>query len=161
MGTVVKLEDVIDAIDLPDEWESLLDPQTGEILSISEEDRSVLEGEVSDEDRGMPDWQRESIRKLRALLETGRALVLPDRFDIHEWELMKRFANDVEDVDASTELLSAIHGTGAFRFFKATVARLGMRDAWFGYRDQALRELAREWLEANEIGYTEEDRPTK
>ncbi len=161
MGAVVKLEDVVDAMDLPDEWESFLDPETGEILSMSEEYRSDLEEAESDEDPGMPDWQRESLQKLRAMLKTGRALVLPGRFDIHEWELMKRFANEVEDLDSSTEVLGAIHGTGAFRLFKATIARLGLRDAWYGYRDQALRELAREWLEAKGIEYTEEGRPTQ
>ena len=44
MGAVVNLEAVIYAMDLPGEWEALIDPETGEIVTVSEEDRSVLLG---------------------------------------------------------------------------------------------------------------------
>jgi len=153
----VKLEDVVDAIDLPEEWESFLDPDTGEILTMTDEDRSDLDAQVEDAELEMPDWQRESTEKLKRLLDSGRALAVPGKFEIHEWELMKRFAIDVEDLEESTELLGAIHGSGAFRLFKTTIARLGLRERWFEYRDEALREVARSWLEANGIQYVEED----
>ena len=157
MSSVVKLEDVVDAIDLPEEWESFLDPDTGEILTMTDEDRSDLDAQVEDAELEMPDWQRESTEKLKRLLDSGRALAVPGKFEIHEWELMKRFAIDVEDLEESTELLGAIHGSGAFRLFKTTIARLGLRERWFEYRDEALREVARSWLEANGIQYVEED----
>jgi len=126
---------------------------------MTDEDRSVL-NEEEDEDEGgldMPEWQKESSAKLRQLLDSGRALALPDKFEIHEWDLMRRFAGSVEEADERTELLGAIHGTGAFRMFKMTIARLGHRERWFQYRDEAFREIAREWLNANEIDYVEED----
>jgi len=50
LGAVVNLEAVIDAMDLPEEWESLIDPETGEIVTISEDDRSVLDQEDDGED---------------------------------------------------------------------------------------------------------------
>ncbi|MDP2856810.1 MAG: UPF0158 family protein, partial [Bacillota bacterium] len=86
----------------------------------------------------------------------GRALALPDKFDFHEWDVKKPFATSVENPDESTELLEASHGTGAFRMFRETTTRLGLRERWFEYRDQALREMAREWLEEHGIEYTEE-----
>ena len=158
MGVMVQIQAVMDAIDLPEEWEALLDPETGEILVVTEEEREVLEDEgVEDEEAlEMPDWEKESIGKLRELLNSGRALALPDKFDFHEWDVMKRFATSVEDPDESIELLDAIHGTGAFRMFRETTTRLGLRERWFEYRDQALREMAREWLEEHGIEYTEE-----
>ncbi len=162
MSAVVKLGAVVDAMDLPEEWESFLDPDTGEILTMTDEDRSILDGEEEDdEDLEMPDWQRESTEKLRSLLDSGRALALPGKLEIHEWDLMRRFARLVEGPDESTELLEAIHGTGAFRLFKMTIARLGLREQWFEYRDEALREIAREWLEANGVAYAEEGEKTR
>jgi hypothetical protein len=156
MGTAVKLEAVIDAMDLPEEWESLIDPETGQIVTISEDDRFVLDQEDEGEDVDTCEWQRESIAEIRKVLDSGRAIALPGKFDIHEWDLMRRFALSVEDPDASAELFNAIHGTGAFRLFRMTSDRLGMRDRWFEYRAEALREIAREWLEAHGIEYVEE-----
>jgi hypothetical protein len=156
MSVVVKLEDVVEAMDLPGGWESLMDPETGEIVSINEDDRFILDNEEDGETEDMPDWQRDSIARIRRVLDSGRALSLPGSFDIHEWDLMRRFALSVDDDDASDELLQAIHGTGAFRLFKMTVGRLGLRDAWFRYRDGAIRDLARDWLEENGIAYVEE-----
>jgi len=155
---MVQLMAVMDAIDLPEEWEAFLDPETGEVLVMSDEERGMLEEDELGDDTAleMPDWEKETVGKLRALLDSGRALRLPDKFDFHEWEVMRRFATSVEDLEASTELLNAIHGTGAFRMFREATARLGLREAWFAHRDQALRELAREWLEENGIAYTEE-----
>lgn len=148
MPDVVKLDEVIEAMDLPDDWEAFLDPDTGEILTVTDEDRSVLDEEEDDEDL--------EVQKLRKLLASGRALPLPGKFDIHEWDLMRRFASTVPDLDESSELLRAIHGTGAFRMFKATLARLGLREGWFEFRDRAFREMAREWLEAQGIEYIED-----
>ncbi|MDP2857129.1 MAG: UPF0158 family protein [Bacillota bacterium] len=158
MAVIVQIQAVMDAIDFPEEWEAFLDPETGEILVMTDEEREVFEEEeVEDEEAlEMPDWEKESIGKLRELLNSGRALALPDKFDFHEWDVMKRFATSVENPDESTELLEAIHGTGAFRMFRETTTRLGLRERWFEYRDQALREMAREWLEEHGIEYTEE-----
>ena len=158
MAVLVQIQAVMDAIDVPEEWEAFLDPETGEVLVMTDEERDLLEEEELEDEEAleMPDWEKESIGKLRELLNSGRALALPDKFDFHEWDVMKRFAASVEDPDESIALLEAIHGTGAFRMFRETTTRLGLRERWFGYRDQALREMAKEWLEEHGIEYTEE-----
>ena len=156
MGVAVKLDAIIDAMDLPEEWESLIDPETGEIVTISEDDRFILDQEGDDEDLDTPEWERESIERIRKVLDSGRAIALPGKFEIHEWDLMRRFSLWVEDPDESAEMLKAIHGTGAFRLFKMTTDRLGLRDRWFEYRTEAMREIARDWLETNGIEYVEE-----
>lgn len=158
MAVIVQIQAVMDAIDLPEEWEAFLDPDTGEVLVMSDEERDLLDEEVIDDEDALetPDWKKESIGKLRDLLKSGRALALPAKFDFHEWEVMKRFAASVEDPDESVALLEAIHGTGAFRMFRETTTRLGLRGRWFEYRDQALREMAREWLDRHGLEYAEE-----
>jgi hypothetical protein len=158
MGVAVRLDEILQAMEMPPEWESFIDPETGEIVTISEDDRIVLDREEDGEAVDVPAWQRESIARIRRVLDSGRALPLPDSFDVHEWDLMRRFANSVEDADARDEILRAIHGTGAFRLFRMTVDRLGLRDAWFRYRDDSMRDLARAWLEEHGIAYIEEVR---
>jgi len=158
VAVIVQIQAVMDAMDLPGEWEAFLDPESGEILVVTDEERDVLEGEEVDDDQDleMPAWEKESIGRLRRLLNSGRALALPDKFDFNEWDVMKRFARSIDDPHESSELLEAIHGTGAFRMFRETTTRLGLRERWFEYRDQALREMATEWFEEHGIEHADE-----
>jgi hypothetical protein len=155
LGKPVKLNAVVDAMDLPELWESYLDPETGEIVSFSEDERYRLDEEEGEDAEDMPDWERESMARIRRVLDSGRALALPDKFDIHEWELMREFSSAVDNPDESDQLLRAIHGAGAFGRFRTTTNRLGLRERWFEYRSEALRRMAREWLEGNGVAYVE------
>jgi hypothetical protein len=153
MPGVVKLRDIIDALEYPEEWEALLDPTTGEIITVTGEERDYLEdGEADDED--LPEWQRESLEHARRALESTTMLRLPDKFEIHEWDIMRRFAG-LQNEPASSELYNAIHGTGAFRMFRSTVDRLNLREAWYEYRAATFERIARDWLEQHGIPYEE------
>lgn len=72
---------------------------------------------------------------------------LPDSFDIHEWDIMRRFSCEQEE-PACSQLIDAIHGKGAFRMFRSTAERLGLLKDWYDYRDAYLEGMAREWLES-------------
>jgi hypothetical protein len=48
-------------------------------------------------------------------------------------------------------LLNAIHGRGAFRYFKDKIHELGIADQWYTYRDEQYREVARDWCEQHDI----------
>ena len=50
-------------------------------------------------------------------------------------------------------LFVALRGRGAFRYFKATVRRLGIADDWYAFRDQAFEEIAVAWCEDNGIAF--------
>ena len=82
---------------------------------------------------------------------SATSLALPDSFEIHEYKMMERFASNHPDERVSDQLLDAIRGRGAFRRFKDTVFRLGVRDEWFEYRDRRYEEIARDWCERNGI----------
>jgi hypothetical protein len=44
MAAIVSLRDVVDAMDLPNnEWTSYLNPKTGEIVTVTDEDRHLVE----------------------------------------------------------------------------------------------------------------------
>ena len=49
------------------------------------------------------------------------------------------------------ELLNAVHGAGAFRNFKYVVRQRRIEPAWFGFRTEALRQIATDWCEENDI----------
>lgn len=151
MGIVISLREIVDAIESQsDESEAYLDPETGEIVLVTEDDRTLVEEGVADDD--LPQWQREAMPKIRQALESDRFLVLPDRFEVHEWAIMERFSQE-QNPRAQQVLLGAVHGSGAFRHFRGAVEGLGLLDAWYRYRDEAIEQIARDWLEENKLAY--------
>jgi hypothetical protein len=85
---------------------------------------------------------------------------LPSKFDVHEWDIMRRFSESIDDDEIRNELLRAIHGSGAFRYFKDSVCRRDLRDRWFKFRDEALEQIAIEWCKENGIEYENRRRLT-
>jgi hypothetical protein len=142
---------VVEAIELQsDESEVYLDKDTGEIVLVTDEDRRLVEQGRLDE---APEWQREILPKVREVLQSDRFLRLPDKFEVHDWDIMRRFADGQQDERVRRELLDAIHGSGAFRMFRSAIGRLGLEDGWYQFHDQALTEIARDWLEEHNLPY--------
>jgi hypothetical protein len=153
MSKVVSLREIISALEAAsDDRSSYLDPETGEIIVVTEEERALAEDKCWEE---APAWQREMMPKIRAALEGDRWLELPDRFDIREWSIMERFSRAQNIEGIRSELLSAIHGTGAFRTFRSAIRRLGLEQSWYQFRDEALADVVRSWLEEHKLQYTQ------
>ena len=153
MAVVVSLKDVVEAMDLPnDEWTSYLNLKTGEIITVTDEDRHLAENGDLDED-DLPEWQRESLPKVREALESGDCLPLPDKFEIHEWAIMEHFSSNQASAARGDELLDAIHGAGAFRAFRSAIRRFGIEDDWFRFRQSAFEEIAKDWLKAHDVSF--------
>jgi hypothetical protein len=151
MATVISLREVIEAMELTgDDCVSYLDPDTGEIITATEEERLLAEDESLED---VPEWQREMLPKIRAALESDRFLELPDPFDIHEWSIMDEFSRAQDSERIRQELADAIHGAGAFRTFRSAIRRLGMEQSWYQFREEALIEIARNWLEEHKLPY--------
>ena len=112
MAIRVKLSDVVEAMDLPNQdWGSYLNPDSGEIVTVTDEERRLVEdGEHLDD---VPDWQRETLPKAREALESDRFLALPGSFEIHEWSIMQQFAQSQSGHRQADELLHSLHGRGA------------------------------------------------
>lgn len=84
-------------------------------------------------------------------------LILPGKFDINDYDLMERFCSSQSDAELRETLLSLIRGSGAFRRFKDAIHKYGIVEDWYEFRYAALREIAIEWLDANNISYTPDD----
>ena len=147
MGLPVSIREVVEAMDLPNtEWHSYLNADTGEIVTVTDEDQQLVEADEGPEE--LPEQQR-----VREALESDRFLELPGSFEIHEWSIMEAFGSSLEDARLRGEVLDALRGRGAFRMFRSTVRRLGIENDWYRYRESAFERIAREWLEANGVPY--------
>ena len=154
MEVQVKLNDIIEGMEfLTDEGTSYLNTTTGEVVYVTTEELRAAEEEHPLED--FPDWQHDAIRIAGDILETDHYLQLPDRFEMHEYQIMERFCLSVDDEDMRGDLCDTIRGRGAFRRFKDRMQLYGMAEEWYRYRDAALREIAITWCEEHGIPYTE------
>ncbi len=155
MPLPVKLSDVVDHMDMvSDDAVTYLNRLTGEFVFVSEEAMQAAENEDDWDD--LPGWESEEMPEIKEAIESDDYIALPGKFEIHEWSIMEEFARSVDDEAASAELETVLHGRGAFRYFKDTIHRLGIQEDWYRFRDEAFKEIAREWLRENEIPFVEE-----
>lgn len=161
----VSLRDVVAEMDvLSDEWTAYVNRRTGELITVTDEDVRAVEDEVDEEideevdDEEFPGGDTDELAKIREVLASEDFLALPRKFDIDEYTIMERFCEGVEDPGLRDDLLRAIRGSGAFGRFKALARGRGLIDQWHTFRDGALEDIAAEWLEANAILYTREER---
>jgi NurA-like 5'-3' nuclease len=153
MAAVISLREVIEALEMQgDDCASYLDPDTGEIITVTREERDLAE-ETEESLEDVPEWQRQMLPKVRAVLASDRCLQMPGRFEIHEWSIMDEFAQTRHSERMREELLDAIHGAGAFRMFRSTIRRLGIENSWYKFREEAFAEIARNWLEEHKLSY--------
>ena len=149
---VVSLRDFIIHMDVfSDEYHAYLDKRTGELVTISDEEISIVEEDLNPME--YPEWQQPVIKKAKQVLEEEEYLSLPSKYDIHEYSIMERFCNSIEDGELSEELNYQIRGSGAFRRFKDAIHRNNITDDWYRFRERALEEIAKDWLKANGIDY--------
>ena len=153
MTGIVSLQDIIDAMDFgTDQFHSYLNKETGEIITITDDEINAIQNK--DDWNNFPDWQQEALASAKKIFDSSHFLSLPSKFDIHEYAIMEKFCNSTDDPKISNELSNLIRGSGAFGRFKDAIHRFGVEEDWYKYRDQALKEIAVEWLESNEISYS-------
>ncbi len=151
----IKLKDIIDEMDtLSDEYKCFLNKETGALISVSTEELSIAEED--DDFSQYPEWQQETIKEaLDIIVNWNNYVELPDKFEINEYDIMERFCYSIDNDMISNALQSAIHGSGAFRRFKDTVIKFRIDDRWYKYKEDAYKEIARDWCDYNNIEYIE------
>jgi hypothetical protein len=152
MSATVLLKDIVDALEMvSDELPSFLDLDTGQVETVHRELLGQAEECGDDDEPDLPDWQDEEWEVAKRIVSTDRFRELPTKFEVHEWAIMRDFADSVESERIGEELSNALHGAGAFRYFKDTLRRHRMEPAWFAFRTKALAEMARDWCEENHV----------
>lgn len=158
MSLPVSLQSVIDEMDMQNDMiQGYINRKTGELTVFTEEDDYALnrldDGESIEE---LPPWQQEIIPKLREIMESDDFIELPSQFEIHEYSIMEDFIYSLDDGLMKDDLLNAIRGRGAFRMFKDKIFDYNIRDDWFNYKNNALKKIAIDFLELNEIPFEDD-----
>lgn len=146
-----------------------LDIETGEILSVSDEERGLLESiyelyndeqnqtvdweEALDKEH-VPHWQRERFQDADRV-ESGfgnRFIAIPSE-DSHEgYRDMEAFITTEPNPCLQERLERAISGRGAFRYFKDVLLDYpAEREHWFQFKQERLHQRMLGWLEAQGI----------
>jgi hypothetical protein len=147
----ISLKKVADELEMiGDDVAVYISTKTGNMVLVTED----LEMMLDDEDP--PDWAQDIIPEVREALNSDEFIPLPDAFEIHEYAIMKNFCYAVHDEDLRNELLDLIRGSGAFRRFKNFADHKGIVKDWYGYRDSALQEIARRFLEEANIPFIDD-----
>lgn len=153
MAVTVHLKDIVEVLELQfDEHPSFLDLDTGKVETVSVDLLRKAEA-PGDEEPDLPEWQKPEWEIAKRIVSTDRFLKLPTEHDVHEWDIMQDFADSRTSARIREELLEAIHGSGAFRYFKSITRRRGLETAWYEFRSQALRQIAVEWCEENQVAW--------
>ncbi len=153
-SVVVSLRDIVnEMVEINDDHTAYLNRKTGELVALADEVRELLEQDRSPD--VLPQDKRWMISKARAIVDTDDFIELPPRFEIHEYSLVERFCDGVQDPDQRQQLKTALEGPRAFRSFSEAVGRLGIEQEWFRFRDQAFEDLAIGWLDEHQIAYEE------
>lgn len=98
------LKDIVDALEfLTDEHFWFLDRQTGKVEMVSREVLGMVEEGGTVEDA--LEWQEHEFEVAEAIFaDWDRFEKLPTKYAIHEWEIMREFAESVEPERLSDEL---------------------------------------------------------
>lgn len=154
----VKLKSLVDELDMQmDEYRQFLHKETGEIVTVSQEELSIAESSEEDDDFSTyPDWQQDSIHDaLDIIVDWEKYEELPTKYEINEYSIMEDFCGSIENDRISNALYDSINGRGAFRRFKDAIERYRVEHQWYAFREEALRKIAIRWCEDNELKYEE------
>ena len=146
-----------------------LDVETGEVISISDEESRLLEriyesyydepSETVDwenafEKEHVPDWQRETLKNADRI-EAGfgnRFISIPSEDSYEGYRDMEAFIDTVRNRRLQERLDRAINGRGAFRYFKDVLLdNPAERERWFQFKEERLYQRILDWLEAQGI----------
>ena len=146
-----------------------LDLETGEVISVSDEERGLLESiyesyydeqsetvdwESAFEEEHIPDWQRELLKNADRI-EAGfgdRFISIPSEGSHEDYRDMEAFIATVRNLRSQERLEHAISGRGAFRYFKDVLLDYpAERERWFQFKQERWHQRILDWLEAHGI----------
>jgi hypothetical protein len=146
-----------------------LDIETGDVLSITDEDNRLLEQlsenyydeetrtmdwEKAFQEETIPEWQRDMLLKADQIEANfgSRYIAIPSAEPGEGYRDMEAFISTVRNPHLQERLDRAISGRGAFRYFKDVLLEYPKeRERWFQFKQDRLQQRILDWLEAEEI----------
>lgn len=131
-----------------------LDRQTGEVIGLGD-DFDLDDEDEDDEDIDESDWetQERALRRRISADESGERYVPIPSIGSHEgFRIMERFAGSQDDRRVRGALFDALDRRRPFRSFKDALADFPeVRDHWYAYHEEQMREEALAWLKGKGI----------
>lgn len=147
-----RLREVAGAIDMsPSEVDMCIHRVTGELVMVEDSVLAAIRKKKTPRPSALPEESVEDARRVAA--EKDAFVQLPAQQSYDGYRLMEDFCGTVEDARIRERLEDAIRGKGAFRRFKDMVRRTGVEQDWYAFRNAAILEVARAFLEEHEIPY--------
>lgn len=147
-----RLREVAGAIDMsPSEVDMYIHRVTGELVMVEDSVLAAIRKKKTPRPSALPEESVEDARRVAA--EKDAFVQLPAQQSYDGYRLMEDFCGTVEDARIRERLEDAIRGKGAFRRFKDMVRRTGVEQDWYAFRNAAILEVARAFLEEHEIPY--------
>lgn len=141
---MVPLNLIYEAVEMASfEGTQYLDAEMCEIISFPE-DHSI--------------YDRDELEELEEKIDAGygsRYFRLPEQYDINDYSIMESFVYSLPAGETRDQIAGAINGRGAFARFKNCIMQHGIEQEWYEFRDEAYRQIARDWCRKNGIRYTE------
>ena len=120
---------------------------------LPEDFTSGLDEDLDDDELDPDDPEHADVIKRREIDGSEDWLALPDKFEIDEYRVMRDYCGTLADKLFSEDLYNSIGGRGTFQRFKGMLERRNLLNNWYEFRSQAFTEIARNWLEENEIEF--------
>jgi len=101
-------------------------------------------------------YDEDELEELEEKIDEGygtRYFRLPEQYDIRDNRIVEAFICDLPAGEAQDHLSDAFHGRGAFRRFKDGLCRYDLEQEWYDFRDEAYKQIARDWCNTNNIRY--------
>jgi len=158
----VSLREVLDHLEMtfPD-TAVYLRRSTGRLYSVGDYELSAADALEQMDGEVLSAEDRELLDVVRHADESDVFVPLPDDFDIHEWDIMRRFVRQLADDEHRRELDRAVRGRGAFRRFKGAIRRVDLESDWYDYRADALARIAVEWLVGEGVEFIDDRGSTR
>lgn len=121
-----------------------------EELSIDELIGEDADLETDDLEQILDDLE-DDVMELLEEIYLEDCVAFPDKFDINDYRIMERFIVSETEGEICERLYSAIQGRGAFRCFRNELARAGLEDQWYDYRNKQYIQIARGWAVSNKV----------
>lgn len=149
----VSLQELVDEFQMILEQGALfVDVSSGTVLALSEPELEAIESGDADA-LGIPEADLETMRRA---YHSPSLVELMTRHDFDELAVMEAFAASQPIAAIRNRLLDALRGRKPFRRFKDAADAAGIREQWFAWRDAALAEIVKVFLDDLQIPYVDD-----
>lgn len=138
-----------------DELDMYLDLETGEVITVSDEEmRIAIASEEGEDFSSYSEWEKEAIEiALKIYVNSDRYKLLPKMSSHEAYEIMSDFCATVNAASVREKLFEALEGRGPFRKFKDMVLHFGIEQDWYAYRSEKIKAFAIKWCDENGVTY--------